>query len=317
MPLSLVLFRSSFIQDARAVIDKAHQVGAHVILDIYQGAGVIPIDLTALGADFAVGGSVKWLCGGPGAGYLYVRPDLGRTLEPAFIGWAAHADPFSFEAAAIRYADPPERFQSGTPNVPALYAARAGYEIVAGIGVDAIREKSLGLTRRLIERASAAGYRVNTPTADAERAGAVIVDVPDGYAVTQRAHPPRGDRRLPAGRRDPLLAALLQYGSGNRVRHGRADGDCGGARVMRRATAGAGVLREARRGRSGGCRWLFAVVPQPLQGAEKRAGGFVADHLAAPRIRNHVARGLAKGALFCHFGPHRCDSSRKPHATLS
>ena len=185
MPLSLVLFRSSFIQDARAVIEKAHRVGAHVILDIYQAAGVIPIDLTALGADFAVGGSVKWLCGGPGAGYLYVRPDLAPTLEPAFVGWAAHAEPFAFEAAPIRYADAPERFQSGTPNVPALYSARAGYEIVAGIGVDAIRQKSLRLTRRLIERATAAGYRVNTPTADAERAGAVIVDVPDGYAVTQ------------------------------------------------------------------------------------------------------------------------------------
>ena len=139
VPLSLVLFRSSFIQDARAVIEKA-LVGAHVILDVYQAAGVIPIDLTGLAADFAVGGSVKWLCGGPGAGFLYVRPDLGRTLEPAFIGWAAHADPFSFEAAEIRYADPPERFQSGTPNVPALYSARAGYEIVAGIGVDAIRQ---------------------------------------------------------------------------------------------------------------------------------------------------------------------------------
>ena len=185
VPLSLVLFRSSFIQDARAVIEKAHEVGAHVILDIYQGAGVIPIHLTALAADFAVGGSVKWLCGGPGAGYLYVRPDLGRTLEPAFIGWAAHADPFVFEAAPIRYADPPERFQSGTPNVPALYSARAGYEIVAAIGVDAVREKSRRLTRRLIQRATDAGYRVNTPTADAERAGAVIVDVPDGYAVAQ------------------------------------------------------------------------------------------------------------------------------------
>ena len=96
-----------------------------------------------LEADFAVGGSVKWLCGGPGAGYLYVRPDLARTLEPAFVGWAAHADPFAFEAAPIRYADAPERFQSGTPNVPALYSARAGYEIVASIGVDAIRQKSL------------------------------------------------------------------------------------------------------------------------------------------------------------------------------
>jgi len=185
VPLSLVLFRSSYIQDATAVIEKAHRVGAHVVLDIYQAAGVIPIDLGGLGADFAVGGSVKWLCGGPGAGYLYVRPDLGRTLEPAFVGWAAHAEPFAFEAAAIRYADPPERFQSGTPNVPALYAARAGYEVVADIGVAAIREKSLRLTRRLIERATSAGFRVNTPLADEQRAGAVIVDVPDGYATTQ------------------------------------------------------------------------------------------------------------------------------------
>ena len=185
VPLSLVLFRSSYIQDARAVIEKAHQVGAHVILDIYQAAGVIPVDLAAVGADFAVGGSVKWLYGGPGAGYLYVRPDLARTVEPAFVGWAAHAEPFAFEAAPIRYAEAPERFQSGTPNVPALYSARAGYEIVAEIGVAAIREQSLRMTRRLIERASTAGYRINTPTDDGERAGAVIVDVPDGYAVAQ------------------------------------------------------------------------------------------------------------------------------------
>ena len=185
VPLSLVLFRSSYIQDAAAVIEKAHRVGAHVILDIYQAAGVIPVDLQALGADFAVGGSVKWLCGGPGAGYLYVRPDLATRVEPAFVGWAAHASPFTFEAAAIRYADPPERFQSGTPNVPALYSARGGYEIVAEIGVEAIREKSLRLTRRMIEAALAAGFRVNTPTSDRERAGAVIVDVPDGENVAR------------------------------------------------------------------------------------------------------------------------------------
>ena len=185
VPLSLVLFRSSYIQDARAVIEKAHRVGAHVILDIYQAAGVIPVDLQALGADFAVGGSVKWLCGGPGAGYLYVRPDLAARLQPAFVGWAAHAEPFAFEAAPIRYAAAPERFQSGTPNVPALYSARAGYEIVAEIGVPAIREKSLRLTRRLMDHAASAGFRINTPDLDEERAGAVIVDVPDGYAVTQ------------------------------------------------------------------------------------------------------------------------------------
>jgi kynureninase len=145
---------------------------------------VIPVDLQRLGASFAVGGSVKWLCGGPGAGYLYVRPDLANSLEPAFVGWAAHQDPFEFEAAPIRYANAPERFQSGTPNVPALYSARAGYEIVAEIGVEAIRRKSLRLTRRMMEQARAAGFRLNTPEKDDERAGAVIIDVPDGRNVS-------------------------------------------------------------------------------------------------------------------------------------
>jgi kynureninase len=185
VPLSLVLFRSSYIQDVRAVIEKAHRVGARVILDVYQAAGTVPLDIHALGADFAVGGSVKWLCGGPGAGYLYVRPDLARTLEPGLIGWAAHAEPFAFATGPVVYAEGPERFQSGTPNVPALYAARAGYEIVGEIGVEAIRQKSLRLTRRLIDHAISAGYRLNTPTEDSERAGAVIVDVPDGEAVSR------------------------------------------------------------------------------------------------------------------------------------
>ena len=183
VPLSLVLFRSAYIQNAAAVIEKAHRVGAHVILDVYQGAGTVPMNIERLGADFAVGGSVKWLCGGPGAGYLYVRPDLANTLEPAYVGWAAHANPFEFTPAAIDYAEAPERFQSGTPNVPSLYSARAGYEIVAQIGVPAIREKSLRLTRRLMDLANDAGFRVNTPEKDDERGGAVIVDVPNGKAV--------------------------------------------------------------------------------------------------------------------------------------
>ena len=183
VPLSYVLFRSAYIQDVAAVIEKAHRVGAHVILDLYQGAGTVPMNIERLRADFAVGGSVKWLCGGPGAGYLYVRPDLAETLEPGDVGWAAHATPFAFTAEAIEYAHAPERFQSGTPNVPSLYSARAGYEIVAEIGVPAIREKSLRLTRRLMDRATAAGFRVNTPDKDDERGGAVIVDVPNGQAV--------------------------------------------------------------------------------------------------------------------------------------
>lgn len=184
VPLSYVLFKSAFIQDVEAVIEKAHRVGARVILDVYQAAGTVPLAIERLGADFAVGGSVKWLCGGPGAGYLYVRPDLGRELRPGLVGWAAHAEPFEFAGGPIQYADAPERFQSGTPNVPSLYSARAGYEIVRQIGVPAIREKSLRLTRRLMTLAREAGFRVNTPDADAERGGAVIIDVPDAKAVT-------------------------------------------------------------------------------------------------------------------------------------
>jgi kynureninase len=183
VPLSYVLFKSADIQDAAAVIEKAHRVGAQVILDVYQAAGTVPLAIETLGADFAVGGSVKWMCGGPGAGYLYVRPDLANTLQPGIAGWAAHAHPFEFEGGAIEYADAPERFQSGTPNVPSLYSARAGYEIVAQIGVPAIREKSLRLTRRLMDLAKASGFRINTPEADDKRGGAVIIDVPDGKAV--------------------------------------------------------------------------------------------------------------------------------------
>jgi kynureninase len=184
VPVSLVLFKSGFIENARAIVEKAHRVGARLILDIYQAAGTVPLSLEALGVDFAVGGSVKWLCGGPGAGYLYVRPDLAPEVQPGFAGWAAHARPFQFETGPIEYADAPERFQSGTPNVPALYSCRAGYEIVQEIGVDAIRAKSLRLTRRLMDRASEAGLRINTPQADHERGGSVIIDVPDGAAVT-------------------------------------------------------------------------------------------------------------------------------------
>ncbi len=183
VPISLVLFKSAYIQKAEAIVERAHRVGARVSLDVYQAAGTIPMNLDALGVDFAVGGSVKWLCGGPGAGYLYVRPDLAPELEPGIVGWAAHAHPFEFATGAIDYAEAPERFQSGTPNVPALYSCRAGYEIVAEIGVGAIRAKSLRLTRRLIDLARAAGFRVNTPEADEERGGSVIIDVPDGAAV--------------------------------------------------------------------------------------------------------------------------------------
>ncbi len=181
---SYVLFRSSFIQDARAITEKARKVGAHVVADVYQAAGVVPLALGDLGVEYAVGGSVKWLCGGPGVGYLYVRPDLAERLEPGWVGWAAHRRPFAFETDFIDYDEAPARFQSGTPNVPALYSARSGYEIVNEIGVEAIRARSLQLTRRMLDHAASRGYRVNTPTADAERGGTVVFDVPGAEQVT-------------------------------------------------------------------------------------------------------------------------------------
>lgn len=184
VPVSLVLFRSAQLQDIAPVVEKAHRVGARVVVDAYQGAGTVPMQLGALGADFAVGGSVKWLCGGPGAGYLYVRPDLLRTLRPSHVGWAAHETPFAFRTGEIAYAPGVERFQSGTPNVPALYSARAGYEIVGEIGVPAIRARSLALTRRLLDGAESRGWKLNTPTGDHERGGSVVIDVPDGARVT-------------------------------------------------------------------------------------------------------------------------------------
>jgi kynureninase len=186
VPISLVLFRSACLQDIRPVVEKAHRVGARVVLDVYQAAGTIPMNLVEMGVDFAVGGSVKWLCGGPGAGYLYVRSDLIPKLRPSFVGWAGHAAPFGFETGAIRYTESIERFQSGTPNVPALYSARAGYEIVREIGVPAIREKSLRLTRRLLDAAHSNGWRLNTPTSDPHRGGSVVIDVPEGERVTAK-----------------------------------------------------------------------------------------------------------------------------------
>ncbi len=181
--VSHVAFRTSTILDLQAVIEKAHRVGAMVIADLYQSAGTIPVDVRALGVDFATGGSVKWLCGGPGAGYLYVRRDLWDTLEPASTGWMAHAEPFAFAPAPIRYAPNAYRFMTGTPNVPALYAARSGYEIVLEVGVEQIRAKSMRQTQHLIELADAAGLKVNCLRDPHRRGGTVTIDVPDGKRV--------------------------------------------------------------------------------------------------------------------------------------
>ena len=176
VPISHVLFRSSFIVDVRAIIERAHRVGAHVILDAFQAAGTIPIDVHALGADFAVGGVLKWLCGGPGVAYLYVRADLRAKLKPTLTGWIAHQRPFAFEAGAIEPRSDSFRYLNGTPHSPALFACQPGLDILNAVGIAAIREKSMRMTTRLLEGARSRGWRVNTPENSAERAGTVSID---------------------------------------------------------------------------------------------------------------------------------------------
>ena len=182
VPISHVLFRDAEIQDVEPIVRRAHEAGARVVLDCYQSAGVVPLDLTALDVDFACGGSVKWLCGGPGAGWLYVRPDLAGELEPTFVGWQGHARPFAFEPE-LEYAAGARRFLTGTPNVPALYAATAGYDVIEEVGVERIRERSLALTQLLIDLLDAAGFEVGSPRERDRRGGTVLARTPDDAAV--------------------------------------------------------------------------------------------------------------------------------------
>jgi kynureninase len=184
VPLSHVLFKSAFLQDALAITKRAHEVGALVVLDTYQSAGTVPLSVTDLDVDFCTGGSVKWLCGGPGAGYLYVHPRLWDKLEPKVTGWMAHEQPFSFDAAPIRYAEGIARFLHGSPAIPALYAARAGYKVINEIGVERVREKSVRQTQKLIELLDSAGFKVTSPRDPARRGGTITVDVPHAAAVT-------------------------------------------------------------------------------------------------------------------------------------
>jgi kynureninase len=191
VPITHVLFKTAEIQDVAAIVRRAHEMGAHVVLDAYQSAGIVPLDVTALNVDFAVGGSVKWLCGGPGNGWLYVRPDLADVLEPTLVGWQAHARPFAFEPD-LDYAEGSARFLTGTPNVPALYAATAGYDLIEEIGVDRIRENSVRQTQLLVDLCDDAGFEILSPRDSSRRGGTLTVRTPEFEAV----HKELGERQI-------------------------------------------------------------------------------------------------------------------------
>jgi kynureninase len=186
VPVSHVIFRSSYINDVRAICEKAHRVGAHVILDTFQSLGSgVEVDVEDLQVDFACGGVLKWLCGGPGTAYLYVRPDLARTLEPKFTGWLAHENPFAFEIGPIRYTQGAYRFINGTPNVAAMYAAVPGLKILREVGMKSVREKSKRQTERLVSLADQNGWKVSAPRDAERRGGTVAIEMPNSKEVCE------------------------------------------------------------------------------------------------------------------------------------
>ena len=181
--VSQVLFRSSQVLDVAPIVRRAREVGALVMLDAYQAIGVVPVDVAAMDVDLLAGGTIKWLCGGPGVGYLYARPSL--QLRPALTGWMAHERPFDFDSGAMRWSEGARRFQTGTPSIPSVLAAQPGAEIVAEIGAGRIREKSLRLTERMIGWADEFGIAVASPREPARRGGTVVLDIPHADRVCQ------------------------------------------------------------------------------------------------------------------------------------
>ena len=183
--VSQVLFRTSQLLDVAAIARRAREAGALTLVDAYQSVGTVPVDVRALGVDLLAGGTIKWLCGGPGTGYLYASPSVAGRLEPALTGWFAHERPFDFDSGAMRWDQGPRRFWGGTPGIPSFLAARPGVAVIAEIGVEAIREKSLRLTRRMIAWADDLGWELGSPHEDAVRGGTVCLDVPEAGRVCQ------------------------------------------------------------------------------------------------------------------------------------
>jgi kynureninase len=182
--LSHILFKSAYVHDIAAITARAREVGAITVIDGYQAVGTIAVDVGRLGIDVYIGGCLKWLCGGPGAAFIWADPQVRRRLEPKLTGWMAHQAPFAFAPTLVRR-DDAWRLLHGTPNISGLYAARPGLEIINEIGIDAIRAKSLLQTQRLLDLADRAGYRCRTPRDPARRGGTVAIDVDNGYEISK------------------------------------------------------------------------------------------------------------------------------------
>ena len=184
--VSYVSYRSSNRIDADAIVKRAHQVGAKVVLDAYQAAGVCEIDADGWRVDFLIGGTIKWLCGGPACGFLYVRPDLHAVLEPRLTGWFAHARPLDFQHGKMQYDASIRRFANGTPSVPALYSCLPGLKIIERVGVESIAAESRRRTQHVVDFALQRGWTLHCPADVNQRGGTVMIDVANPTAFVSR-----------------------------------------------------------------------------------------------------------------------------------
>jgi kynureninase len=174
--VSLVSYLNSARLDIQPIIAAAHAAGAIVVVDAYQAVGIIPVDVASWGADVVVGGTNKWLCGGVGLGFAYVKPSLAERLEPAYPGWFAHLQPMAFAKTFIP-ATGARRFQQGTPSIEPIYTSRAGLQLAIDIGVEQIHQRNIELTNYLIDCADRFNIPIHTPRAPAHRGGTVCLEV--------------------------------------------------------------------------------------------------------------------------------------------
>ncbi len=183
--LSHTSYRSSYCVNERTVAESAHRMGALVLLDVYQSAGVMELKAADWDIDFLIGGTIKWLCGGPACGYLYVRPDVQKELHPHLTGWMAHNNPFAFSDELL-YAQSVRRFAQGTPSIPGLYSCLAGLDIIEEIGIPKIAQESRRRTAWMVEFALERGWRVNSPRNIEERGGSVMIGTKDAPSIVRR-----------------------------------------------------------------------------------------------------------------------------------
>ena len=178
-----VYFTTGWIQDVQALAEICHRKGAVLIVDAYQSIGAFPFDVHAARIDYLVGGTLKWLMGGPGIAFLYARREIAERARPSAVGWWGVMDPFAFDVEHLAYGTGARRFEYGTPAVAAIYAARAGIELLAEVGIETVRERHMLLSQRLVDGAIAQGWTVRCPRVASERTAIVTLEHPDPQRV--------------------------------------------------------------------------------------------------------------------------------------